>query len=60
MSGSILERKVTKFGNFLVGYFIKKVFINGNNSVRTRSSLRDNDLCWWLALLMDLASGSVR
>ena len=26
-----------------------KVFINGNNSVRTRSSLRGNDLGWWLA-----------
>ena len=32
---------------------------NGNNSVRTRSSLRGNDLGWWLALFTDLASGSV-
>ena len=55
MSGSIAERKVTKFGQFQPFNSLKKVFINGNNGVQSLSSLRGNDLGWWLVLLTDLA-----
>ena len=55
MSEPKYREKSHKIWKILAIYFVKKVFINRNNSIGTRSSLRGIDLGWLLALLTDRA-----
>ncbi len=45
------RKKIKQILMILTSFYLLKVFINGNNSVRRLFSLCDSDLGWWLAVV---------